>query len=665
MPRVLAVAVLLALLPAAAHAATARPAGAGCDRFDDTACLLPFPNDKFTKLDRSTGTGRVLDFRAAQMPRNAKGVPIDPSQFRGMDGFSPGSTILTRVRGLDAAGLRRSGAVSLSDLSAYTKAAAPVLVLDLRTARRWPVWAEVGEGGLLQIHPARNFADGGRYVVVLRGLRRKDGSRIRAGARFARLRDARRVRDVRYDRIFKVLKKAKVRRDDSLFLTWDFTVASERSLTERMLHLRDEAFAQLGDPDTGDRVVEGRAPTFTLAEKALDGDDAKYQGRFARVLEGTVEVPCYLDSPSCGPGGAFRLNSRGIPDQGEDFRARFLCVVPDTATAATPARMLLYGHGLLGSEREVLTNPDIPLFAREANAVLCATPWLGMSSEDIPNAASVLGDFSKMDTIADRLQQGMLAALLLGRAMIHSEGLATSPLLQQDGRPIVQPGFLGYDGNSQGGIMGGALTAYAPDYEHAVLGVPGMNYGVLLPRSVDWDVYAQVFRPAYKDVAERPLVLALAQVLWDRGEADGVANHIASDPLEATPSHEVLLHVAFGDHQVTQYQADVLARTVGARIHTPILAAGRSPQRKPSWGIPAIPAGAPWGGSAIVYWDSGPQVVGPPPLGPEPNRSGQDPHEHPRRTPAARQQKAAFLAPGGTVVDACGGAACLGKPDVG
>ena len=38
--------------------------------------------------------------------------------------------------------------------------------------------------------------------------------------------------------------------------------------------------------------------------------------------------------------------------------------------------------------------------------------------------------------------------------------------------------------------MGGALTAVAPDFTRASLGVPAMNYSVLLPRSVDFDQFA-------------------------------------------------------------------------------------------------------------------------------------------------------------------------------
>ena len=41
--------------------------------------------------------------------------------------------------------------------------------------------------------------------------------------------------------------------------------------------------------------------------------------------------------------------------------------------------------------------------------------------------------------------------------------------------------------------MGGSLTALAPDFDRAVLGVPGMNYSTLLRRSVDFDTYARQF----------------------------------------------------------------------------------------------------------------------------------------------------------------------------
>src|SRR5215210_4720848 len=639
-PALLAAAALLVLVPGAAQAATADPAGPGCDRLDDAACLLPFPNDRFTRPDARTDTGRRLAFRSWQTPRNAQGTPIDPEPLNAFDGFSPGSVILTKVPELDdRAALLRTLPVGLFDLSKYREREAPVLVLDARTGERHPIWAELDSNAttdaarLLEVHPARNLREGRRYVVVLRSLRRADGSRIGASRRFAALRDGRRSSD-RYDRIFATLRRAGVRRDERLFLAWDFTVASERSLSGRMLHIRDDAFAKLGDRDLSDLKVQGRAPAFRITQ-TTDFTPAE-NPYLARWVDGELTVPCYLDQPGCPPGSRFHYARAGdfLPSQmpGNVMTVPFRCTVPRSAGPDRPARVSLYGHGLLGQYTEVRAG-NVQLMANEHDIVFCATYWAGMSNPDIGNAISVLQDLGRMPTIADRLQQGMLNFLYLGRLMIHPQGLATSPALRAaDGRPLVDTSHLFYDGNSQGGIMGGALTPFAPDYTRAVLGVPAMNYSVLLPRSVDFDTYAQVLYPAYPDELERPLALDLAQLMWDRGEANGVAQHMTDDPLPDTPRHTVLLHPAYGDHQVTNFQVEVEARTIGARIHQPPLTPGRALERVPLWGIQPIPR-YPWRGSAIVYWDSGPGVVGPNPLENVPNRSGSDPHEHPRATP--------------------------------
>ena len=161
-----------------------------------------------------------------------------------------------------------------------------------------------------------------------------------------------------------------------------------------------------------------------------------------------------------------------------------------------------------------------------------------------------------------------------------------------------------FDGNSQGGIMGGGLTAVAPDFDRAVLGVPGMNYSTLLKRSVDFDTYAPIIYPNYTSVIDRQLWLAQIQLLWDRGEANGYAHHMTSDPLPNTPRHTVLMHVAFGDHQVSDTTAEVEARTIGARAYKPALDAGRSPWPRLQL-IPSI-GRFPFSGSAIVFWDTGP-----------------------------------------------------------
>src|SRR3954468_13977488 len=107
----LAAAAVAVAVPATASAHTASPKGKGCDRLDDAACMLPFPNDAFTTPSASP-SGRRLHFTRSMMPRNRQGKAIDPTPFKTFDGFSPGSVILAKVPGLDTArALRRTKAV--------------------------------------------------------------------------------------------------------------------------------------------------------------------------------------------------------------------------------------------------------------------------------------------------------------------------------------------------------------------------------------------------------------------------------------------------------------------------------------------------------------------------------------------------------------------------
>jgi hypothetical protein len=296
--------------------------------------------------------------------------------------------------------------------------------------------------------------------------------------------------------------------------------------------------------------------------------------------------------------------------------------------------------------------------SNEHNFVFCATDWSGMSTQDLPNIASILGDLSNFASLPDRAQQGFVNFMYLGRLMIHVDGFNSDPAFRfiKEGAPraVIDRTRLFYDGNSQGGIMGGSLTALAPDFNRAVLGVPGMNYSTLLRRSVDFDQYAVVLYQNYPNELERPLILSLIQTLWDRGEANGYAHHMTGDPLPNTPEHRVLLHEAFGDHQVANVTTEVEARTIGAAVRVPALDPGRHSDVTPYYGIPPI-ASFPFKGSALVVWDSGSPT---PPPNNTPPRAGADPHGHPRGTAIARAQKAEFLKPGGVVVDTCGATPC-------
>jgi len=225
-----------------------------------------------------------------------------------------------------------------------------------------------------------------------------------------------------------------------------------------------------------------------------------------------------------------------------------------------------------------------------------------------------------------------------------------------------------YRGISQGGIMGGALMALAPDFDKGSLGVGAMNYSVLLTRSGSWNTYSAFFDPAYTNEVERPLALSLAQMLWDRAEPNGYAHRMTGDPLPNTPPHQILFDLAFGDHLVSNWQSNVEARTIGAKAVEPFVADDRWPGVDGDWGIEPITS-YPYDGSAIAYWDSGPLRSGPgpggligtapPPITNTAPAEGEDPHEFPRVSDSAIQMIDGFLREGGAVTDTCGGDPCL------
>ena len=394
-----------------------------CDFLDQASCLLPFPNDYYTTR-ADTRTGRRVALQTASMPANRNGVHLDAADYNYSDGFSAGQEIVTKVPGLDTPrALRRTGAVRVTNLGTYDRRDAPIVVLDADTGRRWPIFSEVDVNPpdpadrTLIIRPAVNFHANHRYIVVLRHLRRADGSRIRASGAFRYYRDdipsgqpAVERRRSHFESIFHTLRKADIRRR-GLYLAWDFTVESDRSPAGRMLSIRNRAFDLLGDDDLADLQVEGSSPRFAVTSvETLDpcGDDGCQDGEsddLARLVKGTVTVPCFLDQPGCPPGSRFQLDENGKPQRipGNVTPANFECIIPRSAIAGGPhqLRPSLYGHGLLGNASEV-ESEKLQAVASDHRMMFCASDWTGMSSSDVPNVLTVLQDLGRFPTIADR-----------------------------------------------------------------------------------------------------------------------------------------------------------------------------------------------------------------------------------------------------------------------
>lgn len=621
----------------------------GCDPLDTRACVLPFPSDALTVDDGTSPTLRRVAFPEQGLPTNSSGVAIDPAAWNLADGFSANSPILTWIAGLDPAA---SNLPSWTDLQASFASDAPVVLVDTATGDRVPLWAEVDvdaggpDGHLLVIHPAVSLEAATTYAVGLRGLVTAEGTPVVPTPAFRALRDGLGTdvgaiedrRDTMTETI-DALERGGVPAAE-LQLAWSFTTASTANTTADILSMRDETLDGLGDATPEFEIT-------TVTENAEPG--------LARLVEGTFSVPNWMNLGG-GPGMELNRGDDGRPEINGVLQAPFACGIADAVVDGVggvgPANAVVYGHGLLGSHLEV-TAANIVAMSNEHNAIYCATKWAGFSDDDILTAVAALGDLSSFPTFIDRMSQGLVDQLVLGRLVLADNGLVGEPeFLRDDGSAMLDNSTLVYDGNSQGGIMGMALAAISTDVERFALGAVGMNYSTLLPRSVDFDPFESIFVAAYPDAVDRAIALGVVQMLWDRTEGAGYVRHIVDDPLPGTPAKDVLMHVAFGDWQVSELTALVAARTMGVPIHRPVTADGRSREADPGWGIDALDYARD--SSALVMWDSGSDPI---PVEAVPPSTSRDPHGDPRNDVEVRRQKAAFLFEG-ELIDVCNAGPC-------
>jgi hypothetical protein len=256
-----------------------------------------------------------------------------------------------------------------------------------------------------------------------------------------------------------------------------------------------------------------------------------------------------------------------------------------------------------------------------------------MAQDDVPVIVSVIqgGDMGAFRTVPDRMCQGFLNMILVTRMM--RGGFAKDPAVQFNGKSAIDTTTSYYFGGSEGGILGATFMALTPDILRGGLEVAGQPYNLLLNRSVDYDAYGAIIKGAYPNALDDQLLLGATQMLWDRGEPTGYSKYIENDPLPGTPSHEVLLQLSIGDHQVTTLGGHLMARTIGL--------SNLKPAVRPIFGIDEIDA--PHEGSAMIEYDFG---LPPEPITNVPMREGDDPHGAMKGVPPAGQVHKDFLETG-------------------
>jgi pimeloyl-ACP methyl ester carboxylesterase len=481
------------------------------------------------------------------------------------------------------------------------------VLLNADTGERVPHWAEYDmthsddARRAFMIRPAVRLEPDTRYIAAIRDVVDQAGSALPASGGFAALRDdtpsdepSIEQRRPLYIDIFTRLADAGIERE-SLQLAWDFSTASDENITGSAVHMVEEGLALVG-PDGPDYVIDN-----------VTMDPAP---GIAMRIELTMTVPLFLDDPDGG--GAMLFGDDGLPEPSGTAQYPVLVHVPASA-ADSPAQLMAYGHGLLGSRWEI-TAGHLEALAAEHNVIVFATDWIGMADDDVNNIVGLLstGHVDDFHTVPDRLQQGFFNAFAAMRMM--QGGFADDPIMQGSNGSMVEPEDPWYFGGSQGGIFGTCYMALSPDVTRGVLAVPGQPYNLLLNRSVNFSQFFTLIDAIYTDKLDTRFFVELVQIEWDRAEPSGFTRHVIHDPLPGSYEKEVLMLVSIGDHQVTTLGAHIMARELGV----PQIAPANRP------GLFEIDlVEQPYVGSAMIEYEWG---LGPEPLENVPMTEGEDPH---------------------------------------
>ena len=456
-----------------------------CDFLDPAVCLQPWPNDYFTVADGTTDTGRRLDLnQAVDAEEQERARRSTTTDYLRADGFSPGNMIIVKVPEVQTqAAFDNSGIVPINNLRAYDDDNQPVVVINAETGERHPVWAEVdanpllaeqvGQPGQLEPdHQAGPQLRRGRTATSSRCAtsRTPQGNPVEPPLPFRVYRDRLitqqapvESRRPHIESLISTLQQNGFQRSN-LYMAWDFTVASEDSLTGRAVDMRDDALLRIGDAapgdpidgdedgdDTpGDGVIDGAAPSFTITGTS---DPDGPGGNVLRQVDGELtNVPCYLDQATAARRSRSSASRPGADDPTLDpssFARRsggqLRRQVPLHHPRVGRRRRRRGGAGQAGHLRprpaRRVHAGERPGAARATSRTRSGARPTGPASPRTTSRRGQLlaGGPLELPPLVDRMQQGFVNFHYLGRAMQHPDGFNDDPAFQVDAGSGLEP----------------------------------------------------------------------------------------------------------------------------------------------------------------------------------------------------------------------------------
>jgi pimeloyl-ACP methyl ester carboxylesterase len=599
------------------------------------ACMLPFPSMYYYESGHVNLPAAAMPVSRGRLTNGDVPVPLRPDPWNSLAGFSPSAPLLAYFpERIDAQSL-----VPPEQMARSVTAMASTAIVDMETGERVAHFSEVDatatadDPQVVIIRPAQRLKPGHRYAVAItKAIRTTSGTQpaippgMRALLENTPQRDSRLARVApRYTEIFAALQRAGITRDN-LVLAWDYTTATEANLTGSMVAMRDTALTMVGERGAG----------FTVTQV-----EENYNAQILRRVSGTFEVPLFLTSTT-DENGRIQRDANGAPRASAMHNVNFVAMVPRSAETRGPLPLLLFGHGLFGSgagELGLAASPSyMQRFLNDQGFIAVATDWTGLSASDNATAAQALADMNYFTTIADRLQQSLINAMVLYRTARAQ--FSSHMAFAVNGRSSLDSSRAYYYGISLGGIMGTSFLGYSPDCDRGVVNVAGGNWSMLLQRSSNFRAFEFAFGD-YQNRVDRQVILSLLQSQLDPVDPINLAPHLLRDRLPGVPEKHVLYQIGVGDAQVNNLASESVVRSMNIPL---LLPSPRTP-----YGIPT--AMGPQD-SAFTIWDDHPTPAPDGTNTPSPNNTT---HGRVRDITELKEQIRRFLQPGGRVEHTCDG----------
>jgi len=538
-----------------------------------SSCLLPWPSSVFEVVDPDRASGLRLELSdQASFAGLKEALFADPP-----DGFSPIGSIATF---LPAGGAAED---LPGEYLASVREDSPVVLVDADATsetygRRLPFVAQLVDseegGALLVLTPLEPFATGGRYaVVVTDGLRDASGGTpeptdvmkglLGRGPLDGEL-------DELADYYGDLVRLARVELDippARVVQLWDFHVRSDAELVADLESIAEQTEAWIEQTQ--------QVPEVVFEDRASGHD------RFSFFFDVPLWHADRFDPLARG--------ADGLPEQVGELEITGYMLVPDSATAESPATALLFGHGLGVHSEQML--PTISGFDLDTGPfAIAAFDWElhGDRGQAIDDIVTIAGDLNFEAFSASMLQSA-------SDQLVATAALQNLP--QLEGR-VITDGPVFYLGQSMGSLVGVIGASVNQRLEGSIFNVAGGGLSNIL--RLGQVVDRMGMRDALEHLVEQgppedfpadlgyDVILVVGQVGLDAGDPINYAPHVRSDRLAGTP-HPVVVQESMYDGVVPNVTTEALARQLALPLVEPaqLGAPGLERVQAPTCGDPA------------------------------------------------------------------------------